>query len=131
MKVSLSREQTAYVKDLVSRGAYASADEAVERALQAMRIDEIIREIGPERFRREVEIGVESGRRDGWLDGETVFAEIREQMRLYREKLKCQDTASRAQRGPTSTKSGAISRSKAGSTARNRLSGKSTTRLSV
>ena len=86
MNVSLTPELENFVHTKVTDGRYASASEVVREALRLLEDREQARAAQLEEFRSEVDRRLASLDRGEGLDGETVFAQIREKSELRRRK---------------------------------------------
>ena len=86
MNVSLTPELENFVHTKVMDGRYASASEVVREALRLLEDREQARATQLEEFRSEVDRRLASLDRGEGLDGETVFAQIREKSELRRRK---------------------------------------------
>ena len=86
MNVSLTRELDIFVHTKVTAGRYASASEVVRDALPLLEDYEKARAAQLEEFGSEVDRRLASLDRGEGLDGESVFAQIREKPELRRRK---------------------------------------------
>ena len=86
MNVSLTPELENFVHTKVTAGRYASASEVVREALRLLEDREQARAAELEEFHSEVDRRLTSLDRGEGLDGETVFAQIREKSELRRRK---------------------------------------------
>ena len=87
MNVSLTPELESFVQTKVISGRYTSASEVVREALRLLQDHEKGRAVQLEEFRSEVDRRLASLDRGEGLDGETVFAKLREKSELRRRKL--------------------------------------------
>ena len=87
MNVSLTPELERFVQTKVISGRYTSASEVVREALRLLQDHEKGRAVQLEEFRSEVDRRLASLDRGEGLDGETVFAKLREKSELRRRKL--------------------------------------------
>ena len=86
MNVSLTPDLENFVHTKVTAGRYASASEVVREALRLLEDHENARTGQLEEFHSEVDRRLTSLDRGEGLDGETVFAQIREKSELRRRK---------------------------------------------
>lgn len=85
MNVSLTPKLEKYVQSKVKSGRYTSASEVVREALRLLEHnDEREREL--KEFRAELDRGIAQAEAGLTVDGETVFAKIRQKSRLRRRK---------------------------------------------
>lgn len=85
MEVHLPRELEAFVRDLVATGRYASASEAFAAAVFLLQDREYVRAGRLEWLRTAAKDGFGSLEKDGPLDGEQVFAELRQKVARMRK----------------------------------------------
>ncbi len=69
MQISLPKDIEAWAREEVAAGRATSVDALVEAALRARRTS-------ANELRSLIMQGIESGERDGWLDGDSVDAEL-------------------------------------------------------
>jgi antitoxin ParD1/3/4 len=81
MNVSLTPELEQFVQEKVKSGRYLSASEVVREALRLLEDRDRVRQIKLETLRQEIMVGVEQIERGEMIDGETVFAELEEDIR--------------------------------------------------
>jgi antitoxin ParD1/3/4 len=86
MNVSLTPELEKYVQSKVESGRYTSASEVVREALRLLEQKEQEREAALKEFREELDRRLEELDRGEGIDGEKVFARLREKSRLRRAK---------------------------------------------
>lgn len=86
MNVSLTPELEEFVHSKVSTGRYTSASEVVREALRLFEDHDKARSARVEEFRAEVDRRLASLDRGEGLNGESVFAAIREKSRSRRKK---------------------------------------------
>lgn len=85
MNVSLTPKLEKYVHSKVKAGRYTSASEVVREALRLLeQSDEREREL--KEFRAELDRGIAQAEAGLTVDGEAVFAKIRQKSRLRRRK---------------------------------------------
>lgn len=82
LTVSLPEAVEAFVVQRVASGRFASASEVVQQALTLLERFEREREVALDEIRREIQLGIDQAEAGQLRDGETVFAEIREKLRL-------------------------------------------------
>lgn len=82
LTVLLPKALDAFVRQRVASGRSASVSDVVQEALTLMERREREREEALDEIRREVQLGIEQAEAGQLRDGETVFAEIREKLRL-------------------------------------------------
>lgn len=82
LTVSLPEALEAFVVQRVASGRFASASEVVQQALTMLERLEREREVALDEIRREIQLGIDQAEAGQLRDGETVFAEIRENLRL-------------------------------------------------
>ena len=80
MKVSLPADLAQFVTQLVESGRYHSPEEAVWAGLRLLQDQEGLRRLRLEEVRKEIAIGIEQADRGELIDGEDVFARLREKM---------------------------------------------------
>lgn len=85
MEVHLPPELERLVRDLVASGRYASASEAVAAAVQLLQEEEYIRTRKLEWLQRAVQEGLDSLEKEGPVDGEKVFADLRRKITRMRK----------------------------------------------
>jgi len=86
MNVSLTAELESFVHEKVTSGRYTSASEVVREALRLLENHEKARAAQLADFRSEVDRRIASLDRGEGVDGETVFAQIREKSGQRRRK---------------------------------------------
>lgn len=86
MNVSLTPELEKYIQSKVESGRYTSASEVVREALRLLEQKEQEREQALREFRAELDDGLAELNRGEWVEGEEVFARLREKSRLRRAK---------------------------------------------
>jgi antitoxin ParD1/3/4 len=82
MNVSLTPELEQLVHQKVKSGRYLSASEVVREALRLLEERDRIREARINTLRSEIAVGIEQGDKGEVIDGEEVFRELREDIRL-------------------------------------------------
>lgn len=82
LTVALPEALEAFVHQRVASGRFASASDVVREALTLLARRENDREAALDEIRREIQSGIEQADAGQLRDGETVFAEIREKLRL-------------------------------------------------
>jgi len=87
MNVSLTPELENFVHDKVTSGRYTSASEVVREALRLLEDHDHARAAQLEEFRAEVDRRLASLDAGKAIDGETVFAQIREKSKQKRKGL--------------------------------------------
>ncbi|MCL1468792.1 type II toxin-antitoxin system ParD family antitoxin [Argonema galeatum] len=85
MNVSLTPELEKFVQEKVKSGRYLSASEVVREALRLLQEEDQIRQLRLEKLRKEIAMGIEQLDRGEGVDGERVFASLREKIRKARE----------------------------------------------
>ncbi|MBD2179526.1 type II toxin-antitoxin system ParD family antitoxin [Aerosakkonema funiforme] len=85
MNVSLTPELEKFVQEKVKSGRYLSASEVVREALRLLQEQDQIRQLRLEKLRKELMMGIEQLDRGEGVDGEKVFASLREKIRKARE----------------------------------------------
>ena len=85
MNVSLTPELEKFVQEKVKSGRYLSASEVVREALRLLQEEDQIRQLRLEKLRKEIMMGIEQLDRGEGVDGEKVFANLREKIRKARE----------------------------------------------
>lgn len=85
MNVSLTPELEKFVQEKVKSGRYLSASEVVREALRLLQEQDQIRQLRLEKLRKELMMGIEQLDRGEGVDGEKVFANLREKIRKARE----------------------------------------------
>jgi antitoxin ParD1/3/4 len=86
MNVSLTPELEKYIQTKVETGRYTSASEVVREALRLLEQKEQERERALKEFRAKLDQGLAEADAGELLDGEEVFARIREKSRMRRTK---------------------------------------------
>ena len=86
MNVSLTPELENFVQTIVQTGRYNSASEVVREALRLLEDQDKARTTQLDEFRSEVDRRLASLDRGEGIDGETVFAQIREKSEQHRRK---------------------------------------------
>jgi antitoxin ParD1/3/4 len=86
MNVSLTPELEKYIQAKVETGRYTSASEVVREALRLFEQNEHEREHALRDFRAKLDQGIAEAEAGDLVDGEEVFARIREKSRLRRIK---------------------------------------------
>jgi antitoxin ParD1/3/4 len=86
MNVSLTPELEKYVQSKVESGRYTSASEVVREALRLLEQKEQEREAALKEFQARLDEGLAELEAGDLMDGEEVFARIREKSRLRRAK---------------------------------------------
>ena len=84
MNVTVGKDLQAWIEAQVESGAYANATEVVERGLRLLRAREEDLEAARDEVRRKIQAGIDQLDRGESVDGEVVFARIRERNRLRR-----------------------------------------------
>lgn len=82
LTVALPEALEAFVRQRVASGRFASASEVVQQALALLEQREREREVALDEIRREIQLGIDQAEAGQLRDGETVFAEIREKLRI-------------------------------------------------
>ena len=82
LTVRLPEALDAFVRQHVASGRFASASDVVQEALILLERREHDRDAAPDEIRREIQLGIEQAEAGQLRDGQTVFAEIREKLRL-------------------------------------------------
>lgn len=85
MNVSLTPKLEKYIQNKVKTGRYTSASEVVREALRQLENNEE-RERELKEFRAELDRGIAQAEAGLTVDGEEVFAKIRQKSRLRRRK---------------------------------------------
>lgn len=85
MNVSLTPELEKYIQNKVETGRYTSASEVIREALRAFEQKEEY-ERALKNFRAKLDRGLAEAEAGRTVDGEEVFARIREKSRLRRKK---------------------------------------------
>lgn len=85
MNVSLTPKLEKYIQSKVKTGRYTSASEVVREALRLLEQDDA-RERELQKFRAELDRGIAEADAGLTIDGEEVFAKLRERSRLRRKK---------------------------------------------
>lgn len=85
MNVSLTPKLEKYIQKKVESGRYTSASEVVREALRLLEAEEV-RERELREFRAMLDRGLAEADAGLTLDGEEVFAKLREKSRLRRKK---------------------------------------------
>lgn len=85
MNVSLTPKLEKYIQSKVKTGRYTSASEVVREALRLLEQDDE-REREMQKFRAELDRGIAEADAGLTIDGEEVFAKLRERSRLRRKK---------------------------------------------
>jgi antitoxin ParD1/3/4 len=80
MQVSLPPDLERFVTELIGSGQYHSPEEAVRAGLCLLQDQERLRRIRLEEVRKEIAIGIEQADRGELIDGEEVFASLRDKM---------------------------------------------------
>lgn len=86
MNVSLTPELEQYIQAKVETGRYTSASEVVREALRLLEQKELERGQALKKFQAELDQGIAEAEAGNLMDGEEVFAKIREKSRLRRIK---------------------------------------------
>lgn len=81
MNVSLTPELERMVQEKVSSGMYNSASEVIREALRLFQDRDELRQLRLEELRKEIAIGIQRADRGEVIDGEEVFARLRERDR--------------------------------------------------
>jgi len=71
MHVELSSDASSFIDSLVSSGDFQTPSEAVAEGIRML--------MSREKLRAEVQAGIDDLDAGRWVDGETMFAELREQ----------------------------------------------------
>lgn len=71
MNVQLPSDASKFVESLVSSGEYPSASEAVVEGIRLLK--------SREQLRADIQAGIDDLDAGRWVDGETLFAELRQQ----------------------------------------------------
>lgn len=82
LTVALPEDLEAFVRQRVASGRFASASDVVQEALTLLERRERDRDAALDEIRREIQLGIEQADAGQLRDGEEVFAEIREKLRL-------------------------------------------------
>lgn len=88
MNVHLGPVLEQFVQSLIESGYYQSQSEVVREGLRLLKEQQDVRQARIEELRREIAIGTEQARRGELVDGDSVFAEIRQMSAEARKKLK-------------------------------------------
>lgn len=86
MNVSLTPELEKYVQEKVETGRYTSASEVVREALRLLEQKDQDRERAVKAFQAQLDQGLAQADAGDLVDGEEVFAKIRQKSRLRRAK---------------------------------------------
>ena len=78
MNVSLTPELETLVHEKVGSGLYTSASEVVREGLRLLKDRDSVQQQRLEQLKREIALGLEQLDRGEGLDGEQVFAELRQ-----------------------------------------------------
>ncbi len=84
LNVSLTPALDAFVQENVTSGRFQSASEVVREALRRLQDDQQQRQAAIAKLNADVQLGCDQVRRGEVVDGETVFAELRERSRRHR-----------------------------------------------
>lgn len=88
MNVHLGPVLEQFVQSLIESGYYQSQSEVVREGLRLLKEQQDVRQARIEELRREIATGTEQARRGELVDGDSVFAEIRQMSAEARKKLK-------------------------------------------
>ena len=80
MQVDLPSDAARFIEGLVASGEYQSADEAVADAVRLL--------MGRQQLRAEIQKGIDELDADRGIEGQKVFAELRERSRTLTEQAK-------------------------------------------
>lgn len=84
--ISLSQDLEKFIEDQIQQGIYASADEVVTKALKLLEEQQRqSREDGIEILRQKLASGTEQINQGMVTDGETVFAQLQDKIRIISE----------------------------------------------
>ena len=81
MNVSLTPEQQAFIEKHLENGRYHTAAEVVREGIRLLMDRELFKQHELEILREEICKGIEEADRGELLDGEQVFAELKERLR--------------------------------------------------
>lgn len=85
MNVSLTPALEKYIQEKVEKGRYTSASEVVREALRLLEQKEQERERALKEFQAKLDQGIAEAEAGDLIDGEEVFARLREKSRLRRK----------------------------------------------
>ena len=88
MNVSLTPELEKLVESKVQSGRYQSASEVVREGLRLLDDQDRLREMRLEEVRRKIQAGLDQLDRGEGIDGETVFAELKQKSETLRKTRK-------------------------------------------
>lgn len=86
MNVSLTPELEKYIEAKIATGRYSSASEVVREALRLLEVQDEERELALREFQAKLDRGIAEADAGDLVDGEEVFARLREKSRLWRAK---------------------------------------------
>ncbi len=86
MNVALTPEQERLVAQKVSSGCYESASEVIEEGLRLLAEHDRIVELGLDRLREEIALGLRQLRAGQGIAGEEVFLELRQRSEQRRDR---------------------------------------------
>lgn len=86
MNVSLTPELTRFIEEKVRTGMFHSQSEVVRMGLRLLKERDEVHESRLARLREQVAVGLEQARRGELLDGDQVFADLKERSRARRKR---------------------------------------------
>ncbi len=80
MNILLDAEQTAFIQTQLKSGQFATAEEVITTALQAMATQQVEHQVWLEATRAEIQVGMAAHDRGDVVDGETFIAELQQRI---------------------------------------------------
>jgi antitoxin ParD1/3/4 len=78
MNILLDAEQTAFIQTQLKSGQFATAEEVIATALQAMASQQTEYQVWLEETRAKIKVGMDAHDRGDVVDGETFIAELQQ-----------------------------------------------------
>jgi antitoxin ParD1/3/4 len=80
MNILLDAEQTAFIQTQLNSGQFATAEEVIRTALQAMAAQQVEYQAWLEETRAKIKVGMAAHDRGDVIDGETFIAELQQKI---------------------------------------------------
>jgi antitoxin ParD1/3/4 len=80
MNILLDAEQTAFIQTQLNSGQFATAEEVIRTALQAMAAQQVEYQAWLEETRAKIKVGMAAHDRGDVMDGETFIAELQQKI---------------------------------------------------